>query len=81
MTLGLAEAGGNQQSCPEADKYIAQLTADHKGEYTVSYVERIDDLTFKIHFDTRSPQKYAVFVKYYSEKPYSFMFGKTVVKD
>ncbi len=81
MTLGLAEAGGNQKSCPEADKYIAQLTADHKGEYTVSNVERIDDVTFKIHFDTRSPQRYAVIVKYYSEKPYSFMFEKTVVKD
>lgn len=81
MTLGLAEAGGNQKSYPEADKYIAQLTGDHKGEYTVSNVERMDDVTFKIHFDTRSPQRYAVIVKYYSEKPYSFMFEKTVVKD
>jgi hypothetical protein len=81
MTMGLAKAGGNRESCPEADKYIAQLTADRKGEYTISNVERMDDVTFKIHFDTRSPQRYAVIVKYYSEKPYSFMFEKTVVKD
>ena len=81
ITLGLNETGGKQKSCPEADKYIAQLTDDHKGEYTISNVERMDDVTFKIHFDTMSPQRYAVIVKYYSEKPYSFMFEKTLVKD
>ncbi len=81
MVTGLAEAGGNKKECPEADKYIAQLRADHEGEYTISNVERIDDVTFKIHFDTKSTQRYAIIVKYYSDKPFSFNFEKKVVKD
>jgi hypothetical protein len=81
MVSGLAEAGGNKKECPEADKYIAQLSADHKGEYTISNVERMDDLTFKIHFVTKSTQRYAVIVKYYSDKPFSFNFEKDVVKE
>jgi hypothetical protein len=81
MVSGLAEAGGNNKECPEADNYIAQLRADHTGEYTISNVERMDDLTFKIHFDTKSTQRYAVIVKYYSDKPFSFNFEKEVVKE
>lgn len=81
MANGLVEAGGNKKECPEADKYIAQLRADHKEEYTISNVERMDDVTFKIHFDTKSTQRYAVIVKYYSDKPYSFNFEKEVVKE
>lgn len=81
MVTGLSEASGNKKKCPEADKYIAQLRTDHNGEYTISNVERVDDVTFKIHFDTKSTQRYAVIVKYYSDKPYSFNFEKEVVKE
>ena len=46
-----------------------------------SNVERGDDVTFKIHFDTKATQRYAIIVKYYSDKPFSFNFEKKVVKD
>lgn len=82
MVLGLSEAGGgNKKKYPEADKYLAQLRADHDGEYKISNVERMDDVTFKIHFDTKATQRYAIIVKYYSDKPFSFNFEKKVVKD
>ena len=82
MVLGLSEAGGgNKKQYPEADKYLAQLRADHDGEYNISNVERMDDVTFKIHFDTKATQRYAIIVKYYSDKPFSFNFEKKVVKD
>ena len=82
MVLGLSEAGGgNKKQYPEADKYLAQLRADHDGEYKISNVERVDDVTFKIHFDTKATQRYAIIVKYYSNKPFSFNFEKKVVKD
>ena len=82
MVLGLSEAGGgNKKQYPEADKYLAQLRADHDGEYNISNVERMDDVTFKIHFDTKATQRYAIIVKSYSDKPFSFNFEKKVVKD
>lgn len=82
MTLGLNEVGGeNKKQYPEADKYLAQLRADHDGEYKISNVERMDDVTFKIHFDTKATQRYAIIVKYYSDKPFSFNYKYEVVKD
>ena len=82
MILGLNEVGGeNKKQYPEADKYLAQLRADHDGEYKISNVERMDDVTFKIHFDTKATQRYAIIVKYYSDKPFSFNYKYEVVKD
>ena len=81
MTMGLAEAGGNGKECPEAEKYLNQLRSDHKDEYTIVSVERMDDVTFKIHCQSKSSQKYAVIVEYYSKKPYSFEARHRVVKE
>ena len=81
MTMGLAEAGGNGKECPEAEKYLNQLRSDHIDEYTIVSVERMDDVTFKIHCQSKSSQKYAVIVEYYSKKPYSFEARQRVVKE
>jgi len=81
MTMGLAEAGGNGKECPEAEKYLNQLRSDHKDEYTIVSVERMDDVTFKIHCQSKSSQKYAVIVEYYSKKPYSSEARHRVVKE
>lgn len=81
MTMGLAEAGDNGKECPEAEKYLNQLRSDHKDEYTIVSVEHMDDVTFKIHCQSKSSQKYAVIVEYYSKKPYSFEARHRVVKE
>ena len=81
MAMGLAETGGNGKECPEAEKYLNQLRSDHIDEYTIVSVERMDDVTFKIHCQSKSSQKYAVIVEYYSKKPYSFEVRQRVVKE
>jgi hypothetical protein len=81
MTMGLADTGGNGKECPEAEKYLNQLRSDHIDEFTIVSVERMDDVTFKIHCQSKSSQKYAVIVEYYSKKPYSFEARHRVVKE
>lgn len=85
-SLRLLALRGEQQEKEERERnaryYIRQLENDHRDDNEITTIERIDDVTFRISFNTKTAKaKFYALVTFYSDEPYSYQTKIEILKD
>lgn len=85
-SLRLLALRGEQQEKEERERnaryYIRQLENDHRDDNEITTIERIDDVTFRISFNTKTAKdKFYALVTFYSDEPYSYQTKIEILKN
>ena len=80
LVVSMSKSAADSEKYKDANNYIKQLEMDHQEDCNITNIERIDDVTFRIHFNSEEKYGYVVLVRYYSDAPFTYKSKITAEK-